>query len=321
MIYIYSPSNSITGGVELLHQLSNAIFTSGINVQIIYYPDRNGGAAYNHFSKIYYVNVFQDNVQNIDILNNVLIVGENATHYLRHFKNLKRVIFWMSVDNFFPIKERSLISNLYYQCKEIFIGKRFRINELKNVFHLTQSFYANLFLTKYSIPYFYVGDYINDDFFKIPSENLRKDNVILYNPKKGFKHIKKLVRKFPDFKFKPLVNLNRQELINVIKSAKLYIDFGLHPGKDRFPREACILGCCIITNKLGSAGNEFDISINKKFKIDTNHINYTEVKCLINSIFLDYENQVLEFDNYKEVIKSEKRIFFENVKKAFLNFI
>ena len=321
MIYIYSPSNSTTGGVELLHQLSNAIFISVMKVQVIYYPETSGGNAYSHFSKVYHVDVFTDDVQSIDLSDNILIVGENATHYLRNFQNINRFIFWMSVDNFFPKKERPFLLNFYYKLKEIYVGKRLRINELKSVYHLTQSNYANLFLKKLSIPYFYLGDYINDDFFNKSFEKPIKENIILYNPKKGFKHMYKLIRKFPNFKFVPLVNLNRVELINIISTAKLYIDFGLHPGKDRFPREASILGCCIITNRLGSAKNDFDIPISDQFKIDTNSLNYEYIESLINVIFNDYENQILNFENYRNKISSEKEIFFENVKNTFLKFI
>ncbi len=38
-----------------------------------------------------------------------------------------------------------------------------------------------------------------------------------------------------------------------MRKAKLYIDFGYHPGKERMPREACLLDCCLIIGKDGSA--------------------------------------------------------------------
>jgi hypothetical protein len=72
---------------------------------------------------------------------------------------------------------------------------------------------------------------------------------------------------------------------------------------------------------LGSANNDFDISISDQFKIDTNNLNYEYIESLINVIFNDYESQILNFENYRNKISSEKEIFFENVKNTFLKFI
>ena len=41
----------------------------------------------------------------------------------------------------------------------------------------------------------------------------------------------------------------------------------------------------------------------------------------LQQIFNDYENQILNFENYRNKISSEKEIFFENVKNTFLKFI
>ena len=71
---------------------------------------------------------------------------------------------------------------------------------------------------------------------------------------------------FKKFNFIPIQGMSSIEVANLLESAKIYIDFGNHPGKDRLPREAVLSGCCIITNSKGSAKNSVDICISKKYK-------------------------------------------------------
>lgn len=96
-----------------------------------------------------------------------------------------------------------------------------------------------------------LSDFINLDILKHVN-NVKKENLILYNPKKDFP-IQKNNRKNPNFKFVPLVGYSRAELNDLFDKAKIYIDFGNFPGKDRLPREAVIHKCCIITGKNGAS--------------------------------------------------------------------
>lgn len=57
------------------------------------------------------------------------------------------------------------------------------------------------------------------------------------------------MKKARELNFKPIINMTRDEVIRELQRAKVYIDFGNHPGKDRIPREAAILGCCAIVGK------------------------------------------------------------------------
>jgi len=101
-------------------------------------------------------------------------------------------------------------------------------------------------------------------------------------------------------------------------SSKVYIDFGNHPGKDRFPREAAICGCCVITGLQGSAGNEVDVNIPKTYKFDQKFNSSVEnVIQLIKDILSDYDSHCKEFTKYKENIRSEKRKFLKEIKSIF----
>ncbi|MCX7738527.1 MAG: hypothetical protein N2Z80_03840 [Hydrogenothermaceae bacterium] len=57
-------------------------------------------------------------------------------------------------------------------------------------------------------------------------------------------------------------------MIDILKKAKVYIDFGNHTGKDRIPREAAMLECCVITGRRGIAKYREDVPIPENYKIE-----------------------------------------------------
>ena len=95
------------------------------------------------------------------------------------------------------------------------------------------------------------------------------------------------------------------------------MDFGYHPGKDRMPREAVLFNNCIITNRRGSAKNNYDIPIKKKYKFDEKNSNLKKIKYSIDNIFNDYKNEIKNFKNYKRQILNEKKIFNRDLIKIF----
>ena len=109
-----------------------------------------------------------------------------------------------------------------------------------------------------------------------------------------------------------LSGLNSNKVINILKSSKLFLDFGYHPGKDRLPREAVILNNCIITNKKGSAFNPIDIPIKKKYK-------FTETKTFTKNqkqlAKLCMNTKIKYFRNYKNIVLKEKKKFLIDLKK------
>ena len=148
--------------------------------------------------------------------------------------------------------------------------------------------------------------------------NTTKENIILYNPVKGKKVTQKLIDNNRDYNFIALENLSNIQVQELFNRAKLYIDFGNHPGKDRMPREAVMANCCIITGKRGSASNEVDIPILHKYKFnDLKPIDNGLFRSLVNNILTDFEANLCNFNDYKKSIISEKRIFQKQVKTIF----
>jgi hypothetical protein len=115
----------------------------------------------------------------------------------------------------------------------------------------------------------------------------------------------------------PLQNMNLEELTVMYSRAKLYVDFGTHPGKDRIPREAVIHYCCLLTNKKGSAGYFDDVPISDEYKISDSKLNTTLLQARINHIFKNYTTEIQNFESYRNRISGEKLRFDEQVNSIF----
>ena len=66
------------------------------------------------------------------------------------------------------------------------------------------------------------------------------------------------------------------------------------------PREAVLFNNCIITNRRGSAKNNYDIPISKRYKFDERNSNLTKIKNIIDGIFNNYNKEIKYFAKYKK---------------------
>ena len=155
-----------------------------------------------------------------------------------------------------------------------------------------------------------LSDYLTADVFN-SNASTKRDNLIAYNGSKSAAIASALRLSAPQFSLVPLRNLNRDDLLKILSTAKIYIDFGPHPGKDRLPREAAIRGCVVVTNKRGAASNEYDIPIPTYYKHDESDIDglIQKLKSIISS-FADHSNK---FETYRNIIKNEKTVFMHEV--------
>ena len=111
--------------------------------------------------------------------------------------------------------------------------------------------------------------------------------------------------------------MSNEEVYQNLISGKLYIDFGNHPGKDRFPREAAISGCCILTDKKGSAAYHKDVPILEKYKFEDKDENINQIIERIEFCLTNYSAAINDFKEYREYIKQEKQTFKNDVSRIF----
>lgn len=312
-IYITCPPQFATGGTELLHQLCFKLNKLGYNALMYYRGEFTEEPVSERFKKynVGYVWEVPDKPENI------LIFPEVAPRMIYDFKHLTKVIWWMSVDNYFD-------GNTYKKrrIKKIIFGKKFF--DIKNpdpkVYHFVQSEYARQFLSSHGVTkIFFLSDYLNKSFLEneYSYTSNKRENKVLYNPKKGFEFVEKIMEAASDLSFVALENMTPDEIIHLTKTSKVYIDFGNHPGKDRFPREAAIGGCCIITGKKGSAKYYEDVPINEEYKYENDTRDIPLIISKIKDCFENYDKKISDFEYYRNFILNEESKFEQDIQIIF----
>ena len=299
-VYIIAPENRVSGGPELAHQLCSVLNRlTDIKAYMCYVTttkpyrlavDTPTPAPYSIYNT--------SHITNISIVNSsdsIVVVPEGLTPSMLMVPNAKKVLWWMSVDNYIKSTNEE---NLEYLRDNTFL-------------HLFQSHYAIDYVKKKmpNVNGMYLSDYINEAHgqFIYPAEF--RQNIALYNPAKGYDDIKPLIEKADWLDWIPLINLPVEKMVLLMQVGKIYVDFGKHPGKDRSPREAAVNGCCVITNKKGSAAFLEDVPIPELFKFDSPISQLEEIDLLMHKICSDFKYFQDMFTDYRTLIKSEKSLF------------
>ncbi|AHI29134.1 hypothetical protein [Marinobacter similis] len=317
VFYVVAPANAATGGPELLHQLASKLRKAGKRVYMFYTPSDHPEPVHENYRQ-YGI----DFVRSVpDESDNLLIVPEVETKILERYQRVKKVIWWLSVDNYF----RNL-PGLKGKINRFFLKKMgsqkylFFNENVKNAdSHLAQSRYAMDFLKEKGINKSdYLSDYLHHSFLSEGSSLNDKKNIVAYNPKKGVNFTRKLVDAAPHIEFVAIENMSREQVVDLLRSAKVYIDFGFHPGKDRIPREAAFLGCCVIVSKRGSACYYDDVPVPSEFKFTDSTKNISRIISKIDECFFDFERNHDKFNDYRSAIKDQEIDFDRQVNRLFV---
>lgn len=321
-VYILCPSNTASGGPELLHQLCSQLIKFGVNAHMFYYQ---GGASFNPAAPVhdFYRKYHLPYTFNAEIsARNIFVVPEVSGLYLDGMKNFQRVLWWLSVDNYIN-SVASTIGNRKFNALAEPMPKVFYFNAADaDIDHWAQSEYARQFVKLNGVPeqrIYMVEDYLNQAFLSRAAQIdlSRKENIVVYNPRKGFEVTQQLMKLAPDIDWRPIQNMTPAQVQELLARAKVYIDFGNHPGKDRIPREAAISGCVVITGKRGSAGNDIDINIPAEFKFDERTADTRNVIAKIREVFDAFDNAHAKQADYRARILDDKNRFAREVVEAF----
>jgi hypothetical protein len=301
-IQVVAPAGLITGGPESLHNLVYQIGKIGMASEIVYFPFGHQYEVTKEYER------YTNNAHDIDDNSSTLIVLPETLCMLGFsIKHAKVAIWWLSVDHFTQTK--------YYSFRDYFRYLRLAVRRhrpyggvksLKKFIHFSKSTYDEEFLVQNKMEYLRLTGPISEYFLTSTPKFQERKNVILFNPKKGKDIIDYLKTNFKQFTFLPLSNMSNAALIDAYSSSKLYIDFGNHPGKERMPREAALLGCCVITGVLGSAQNDIDIPIPRNFKINSRDEEFlNKFEHCVSRVFNDFEATSGLFEYYRNAIKIE----------------
>ncbi len=263
-VYIFCPANIQTGGPESLHQLASVLISLGVQAYMLYY-DSKEEPVHDAYKKYHvpYTSKLEDNQQN------VLISPETNTTHLYAFKKVRRVIWWMSIDNY--LQNISLVID---ECLQAPLSKPIRKyftfqNTDKKIEHWGQSEYVCQFLKLNGVANVKTVETHMSQIFLSRASQIdlsMKKNIVAFNPNKGFKITQYLMKFAPNMDWRPIQNMTPAQVQELLAQAKVYIDFGEFPGRERLPREAILSGCVVITGKRGAAANDIDINIPDEFK-------------------------------------------------------
>jgi len=328
-IFVLCPRGIVTGGPEALHQLVDKLINFGHNARIVYDPSGPLMKEYSHY-KVELSNNIEDKRENI------LITPEIWIDKLKPYKKIQKAIWWLSVNNAQRItninyfKKKSYLKDslrnylkIYNLLKKIyskiesFKKVNFDFSKNKEIIHLAQSRYAEHYLKNAGAFYVYpLTDYLNKEYF-LNKKKFKKENKVLYFPKKGFEITSKIIEAGSHLNWVPIKNMTPKEVSNLMARSKVYIDFGEHPGKDRVPREAAINGCCIIVGLRGAACFYQDVPIPLEYKFKVNPLDTKKIIKKIEDCIENYEERIKNFEIYQNIIKMNEKQFEIEVKQIF----
>lgn len=298
MIYIFAPAYQVSGGPEALQQMCYYLRKIGKDAIIVFYnyeEDKDPMPS----RYLIYGNKWILAHQVVDEPRNSVVVPERKPLLLNSIRKAKKYIWWLSKDNF-VFEQASIWKRVKYAVKGFLhidvipLDTRYCNFSLDECTHLCGSKYAydyvkNEFGQK---SVHYCVEPISLEFLQMgPYDGVegRKD-VVLYNPSKPSVIMSELIRR-NKFHFVPLKGFTPQELAELYRTSKLYVDFGAFPGPERMPKEAVFFGCNILVGKKNAAENDFDVAIPEKFKV----LGDVDIETIENKI----QNLLARYDKYK----------------------
>lgn len=307
-IYVLCPGHIVSGGPELLHQLVAELRRINRQAYIVYYPSNREWTTPPEYER-YGCPVALSPPDRKDV---AVIVPEVATRFLDSFNQAKRIIWWLSVNNY-----RGSFENMV--MKKLWIKRTIdsAISSPSSVFHLFQSRYAEEFVRqRFKATGWMLSDYLADEFLTQNTYHHKLD-LVAFNPTKGFRTTRRIIRQAPHIHFEPLIKMSRSEVRSMLASAKIYIDFGYHPGKDRIPREAAMSGCVVIVGRRGSAEYSDDVPIESMYKCPTLPWRSRDIVHLIDAVLSNYQKHYDSQHTYRTLIRREREVFTNQVRDLF----
>jgi len=172
--------------------------------------------------------------------------------------------------------------------------------------HAFQSEYARRRLERLGYRGLMLTDYLRTTFDQ-NTPTAPKEDLIAYNGTKSALQVTRIRLAWPQLACVAIRGLSHDEVRSVLARAKLYVDFGPHPGRDRMPREAALLDCVVLTNREGSAGLHEDVPLPEALKVDTTDIRAAALR--VQDTLANYERFHAGLEAYRRWIRTQRETF------------
>jgi hypothetical protein len=190
--------------------------------------------------------------------------------------------------------------------------------------HIAQSIYARRFLERSGVR---EGDIIVlheplEEEYLIEAKKIdydKKQDIIAWNPRKTYPEAVKLVSilRRRGINVVDLWNVGKDRMIKILSKTKIFIDIGIHPGRDRPPREAVALGNITIVNNHGGCYHVEDCPIPPEFKLNcytSCKIDYKKYAEEIEYYLENFDYYIKKFEPYRHLILSEPNEYLQDTK-------
>lgn len=328
-VLIFCPEYQ-NGGCEALHQLGHQISRNGGTAHMAYYGpysrlELDGDMLRCHPAPspvpAYFAKYQPVALQEARLGPDTLVVMPEVLSTLAAAPDAQyqRALWWLSLDNAIP-ENPALLDATY----------RRRFLEDPGLVHFHQSDYARAFLQANSaVRYHPLSDYTDPDIVHrsmIASENppiSNRTNTICYFPSKGGELASRFIEGRGALKqwveFLPIRDMTKPQVRDALFTARMYIDFGSHPGKDRIPREAAVAGAIVLLHAAGAAKFFPDHPLPAEYLFTEDDIATGRLHQKVDAIFDEPETHFDRQRIYRDAVLHEQERFDLEVRSFFFS--
>jgi hypothetical protein len=231
----------------------------------------------------------------------------------------QRALWWLSVDNAI-LQNSSLLEATY----------RRRFFADAGLIHFHQSDYARAFLqANAALRYHALSDYTDPDFTQrslIAADNppiSGRANTICFFPNKGAELASRFIEGRAAMRqpvdFLPIRDMTKARVRDALFDARIYIDFGNHPGKDRVPREAAIAGTVVLLHAVGAARCFPDHPLPAEYFFTEDDVATGRLHQKVDAILEEPGVHVAQQRFYRETVTHEEERFDLEVRSFFFS--
>lgn len=329
-IYVFYPRGKVSGGPEALHQLVDSLRRQGATAYLVAYPETLS----NERSNVYLSYDAPEAPAPSDSDSIVVVAGENKVKLLATYRRARRVLWWLAIDSSYhyrgerlghlrPHQNEVRGSSFLVRCRDavmravgVWRRRRFRLSEFE---HATQSAYAFAYIgTREVAPPRMLSDFTTN---VVPNAFLSGDRDIdvAYNATKSDRITRLLAKEMPGIKFHPIVGMSRGDVASTLSRARVYLDLGPHPGKDRMPREAALAGCVVVVSERGAGLFFEDVPLPSHLKVDMSTNWLGRARTVVQHAVTQGEQEADAMASYRDKVLVERKTFDEEVARLFLH--
>lgn len=312
-VFIVCPALTRTGGPEALHQLGRALLDLGHDAAMVYIADdidtwvslRDGVVEVPALPDLMAPEYAPYGVPRAMLIPDqediAVVIPEVWPRLVGRFARAVPYFWWLSIDNGLErLEQAGGLAALGARCE-----------------HLCQSHYALTWLTARGVRGRMLSDYIAPGMAVTAAELAGRREARVAYPARGRAFAEVLRERAPELDWREMSGMTQAQVRALLLSSRLYADFGGHPGKDRMPREAASLGCCVVTGRQGAAGNRVDIPIPDRYKFRDELFMAHPIARAIRRIVREYDALVGDFAAYRAAIAGEREVFAGEARAVF----